>query len=182
MAFNPVSDFRMEETKRYIINNSLTVKVGDAVIPLTTAATAAIVTNASVAGATQPLLGVVMGFSYFNGQVVGQGIDPSTTPVQYVTASNNTTVAQVCAVVLPFKKVDEVFIIDLNQAAGTTTGSDKANNYFTLLAGSANTLDETTVKVYSDGSAPYQVYSLGVVPNSSSLQIYGFVSRTVYNV
>jgi len=184
---NPAWDFRLEETKRYLINNSLTVKVGDAVIPLTSASTANIVTNASVAGSTQPLLGVVVGFSGANGEVVGQGQNPSLTPNQYTTLSTNTTgtlaagTGGVYAVIIPFKKADEVFIIDVNATLGTTSGSNMPNVYFNLLSGSANTLDETSVKVYSDASAPYQVYSLGPVQGQTT-QIYGFISRTVYNV
>ncbi len=174
----PAYDWRFEETKRFLMDNSLTFKVGDAVIPLSTAATTGTVTNAtgSLAG-NYYLLGTIVGFSKVNGEVIGQGIDPSTTPVQVITAANNTTVALYYAVVIPFKK-DMTFIMDTSAATGTTTGSNNPNVYFNLT--DARTVNEASVVPHNDGTAPLQILSTGIVPGQTT-QIYGKVAKSIYS-
>lgn len=151
------------QTRRAILNNSLTVKVGDVIVPL---ASSSAVTNAtaSVAGDKYPI-GIVVGFSKANGEVIGQGVDPSNTPVQLVTASDNLTVAKYYAVYVPITPSME-FSADLNAVAGTTSGSDTAFVWFNLA--DAATLSESSVVVYTDASAPLQVLSFGLDPEDTT--------------
>ncbi|MDP2362677.1 MAG: hypothetical protein Q8M94_02785, partial [Ignavibacteria bacterium] len=92
-------DYRSVATRRAILNNSLTVKIGDVIIPL---AASSAVTNATgaLAGDYYPL-GIVVGFSKANGEVIGVGTDPANTPAQLITASDNLTVAKLHAVYIP---------------------------------------------------------------------------------
>lgn len=174
MAFKILSDFRSEETNRALLNNSITVKIGDIIAPLGSTSTN-IVTNATatVAGATFYALGYVVGFSKTNGEVIGTGTDPSNTPPYITTAADNTTVAKYYAVYIPIRKIDK-FEADLDATAGTTTSSDKANVFFTLA--DCRTLDESTVVVHNDATAPLQFYSTGL-KDGSTTKVIGYFSR-----
>jgi len=174
----PLVDLRTAQTQLVLLGNSLTVKVGDAVT--TTLSTSGVVyaTNATanVAGGKY-LLGVVVGFAKKNGEVYPTyGQDPSLTPNQVTTAADNTTNAQIYAVVVPFTSEMELEM-DLNAAAGTTSGSDQPFVYFDLA--DARTVDESSVISSDNASAPLQVLSLGLISGSTA-KIRGKVVKALY--
>jgi hypothetical protein len=164
MAFKLRQDVYHVQTRRALLNNSLTVQVGDVVIPLGASST---VTNATaaVAGATFYVLGVVTGFSQKNGEVVSQGQNPATTPSQVVTASDNTTNAQVYAMYVPITPEME-FSALLSATATTTAGSDQAFAWFNLT--DARTVNEASVVAATAGATVGQVFSFGVDPEDTT--------------
>ncbi len=180
------------QTRRGLLNNSLTVKVGDVIIPV--AATSGVITNATAAVAGTGLfpLGVVVGFSGPNGEVVGQGQSSvgTTTPAQVVTAANNVTAAytgqtsggQIYAVYVPITEEME-FSMDLSGVAGTTQAySALAYVWFNL--SDAATVDETSVVQYGTGqTTPLQVFSLGLDPldTANKTIIAKFAKAAMYN-
>ncbi len=164
--FKPLVDFLTTQTQHALLNNSLTVKVGDVIIPLSTAGSTHIVTNdtTAVVGNKYPL-GVVIGFCDEQGRVIGQGQNPANTPNQLATAVDNTTADKYHAVFYPLTE-DMELEGELDNDAGTTTGSDKPYVYFNLK--DAGTIDESSVKPHDDSSAPLQVLSLGVIPGETT--------------
>lgn len=167
MAFKLLKDKYQVETAHALLNNSLTVKVGDVIVPLSVIDTTDIVTNATgaVNGATKRTLGVVVGFCKENGEVINGGSNPLPTPAQLVTAADNTTVDKYHAMYIPVSSEME-FEGTLDAAAGTTAGSDVKNVIFALAT--ANLIDESSVVPFDDASAPLQVYSLGLVEGSTT--------------
>jgi hypothetical protein len=180
----PAKDWRFEETVIGLLDNTLTVKVGDVVKPLTGAGNTNIYTNASCTGNGVVVFGVVVGFSLLDGSVIGQGMSTATSPSQMITTSTNTTVLQYCAFILPIRR-DMVWIMDTSAAVGTTTGSDKPNVFFNL--SDAHTVNEASIVSYDNDGSALQVFSFGPVPGltgttTSSTQIYGSFSKAVYNI
>lgn len=170
MAFKLRASTYAVQSRRGLLDNSLTVKVGDVIIPL--ASNPSILTNASaaVAGDKYPL-GVVVGFSGKNGEVIGDGADPANTPHQLVTAADNTTVAKYHAVYIPIVHEQE-WLADIDAVPGTTTGSDKPFTWFNLV--DARQLKEDSVLLTEHINAPLQVLSLGVSNESSSKLVVKF--------
>ncbi|MEM5785008.1 MAG: hypothetical protein QW469_00515 [Candidatus Aenigmatarchaeota archaeon] len=162
--FKPLVDMYSTQTARAIIDDGLTVKVGDVIIPLSTAGSTDIITNEGVDGDVYPL-GVVIGFSTYEGGVIGSGTNPNTTPAELIVPDDNTTGAKYCAVYIPITAEME-FEADLDRPAGTTTGSDKPYVYFNLA--DSQTIDESSVVPHDDETAPLQVLSLGVIPGETS--------------
>lgn len=163
MAFKLREDVYSAHTYRALLNNSLTVKVGDVIIPT---GSSGIVTNAnaSVAGDVY-VLGVVVGFSKQNGEVISTGSDPANTPAQLVTAANNTTVDKYHAVYVPILP-HMIWSATLNATAGTTAGSDQPFVFFNLV--DARTLNESSVVQATSVSAPLQFFSIGLDPEDTS--------------
>lgn len=150
------------QTRHALLNNSLTFKVGDVIIPV--GANTGAVTNDTTALLASPyVLGVITGFSKLNLEVISQGQDPLNTPNQLTTAADNTTVAQYQAVYVPITTEME-FAATLSAAAGTTTGSDTAFQWFDFT--DARTLDETSVTAI--GATPLAVLSYGVDPEDTT--------------
>jgi hypothetical protein len=165
------------QTRRSLLDNTLTVKIGDVIAPL--ASTSGVVTNATagVAGAYYPY-GLVVGFSGPNGEVVGGGLASvgTTTPAQVITIGTNQTAAwngtttggQICAVYVPITPEME-FSGTMNHAAGYTQAySGLAFNFYNLA--DAGDVDETSVIQYSAGiTTPLQILSVpnGVSPTSA---------------
>jgi hypothetical protein len=159
MAFKLLSDTYHVETRRALLDNSLTVKKGDVIIPVPT--NPSIVTNATtnVTG-DKYVLGVVVGFSGPNGEVIGQGSGDT-----LVTAADNTTNAKYHAVYIPIKS-EMIFLADLTATPGTTADSDKPFVWFNLA--NARQVDESSVVLTEAATAPLQVLSLGVFPIDTS--------------
>lgn len=158
-------DVYQAQTRHALLNNSLTVKIGDIVAPLPT--TNSILTNATatVTLTTRPFLGLVIGFSKANGGVITTGTDPANTPGQLVTAADNTTVASYHVVYIPITEQME-FSADLSAAAGTTTNSDGVFVWFSL--SDCRNVSESTVLQYGSASAPLRIFSYGVDPEDSA--------------
>ena len=173
----PLVDLRTAQTQRVLLGNGLTVKVGDAVtINLDSGVVYATNDTPNVVGDVY-LLGVVVGFSKKNGEVYPTyGQDPSLTPNQVTTATDNTTNAQIYAVVVPFTSEMELEM-DLNAAAGTTSGSDQPFVYFNLV--DARTVDESSVTGSDQSNAPLQILSLGLIEGSTT-KIRGKVVKALY--
>lgn len=170
MAFKLRSDTYNLQTRRALLDNGLTVRVGDVVIPL--ASDPSVVTNATTAVAGDKyVLGVVVGFSKANGEVIGTGADPSQTPAQLVTPANNTTVEKYHAVYIPIRHEQE-WLADVSATPGTTTGSDKPFTYFNLL--NAGTIDESSVLLPEATGVPLQVLSLGVASENPGKLVVKF--------
>ena len=159
------------QIRHAVLDNTLTVKIGDIIVPV--AASAGVVTNATaaVAGAYFPL-GVVVGFTGPQGQVVGQGQASvgSVVPAQVTTIGTNTSAAytgqltggQISAEYVPITEEME-FIATMNHAAGTTQAySGLAFTWYNLA--DAATVDETSVLLNGNASVPLQVFA---VPNGS---------------
>jgi hypothetical protein len=161
------------QTRHALLDNSITVKVGDLIRPTTDGD---IVTNASVAGDVY-VLGLVVGFCKSNEEVISQGQDPSYTPNQLTTAADNTTVAKYHAVYIPITPEME-FRMTLDDVAGTTPLSDKAFVWFNLA--DCRTVNEASVVNVTDTSVPLQVFSLGLDPqDTTNHTIIGRIAKTV---
>jgi hypothetical protein len=163
------------QTRSAVLNNSLTVKIGDVIAPL---ASGSAVTNATatVAGDVYDL-GVVVGFTTKTGGVISTGNDPANTPSQLITASDNLTVDMYRAVYVPLSPEME-FSATLDAVAGTTTDSDDAFVWFNLA--DARTLDESTILVANSGSAPLQFFSYGLDPeDSTNFTVIGRFAKSV---
>jgi|SRR6185436_5301310 len=177
--FQLVRSYREEEVKRAILANSLTVKVGDLVIPVGTDAS---FTNAtgSIAGDYYPV-GLVVGFSRVNGEVIGTGSDPLNTPASLTTASDNLTNAKYYVNYIPLK-ADMVLIGTLDAVAGTTSLSDIAFSWFNLA--DARTIHESDSTAYATGAAtPKQIMSLGLYEgDATNFTIYCRVAKTGFNI
>lgn len=166
MAFKLREDFYNVSTRRGLLNNSLTVKVGDVICPLSS--TDNIYTNDTAviaATTTTKVLGVVVGFSKVNGEVIGQGQDPATTPAQLITASDNTTVAKYYAVYLPIYS-HMIWSATLDAKAGTTSHSDAELATFPLAT--AALLDESSVLVVLSGPQQFISFGLDLVDDPST--------------
>lgn len=161
--FQLIKESYQGSTDRALLDNSLTVKVGDLIAPL--ASTDNVVTNATGTVTADYLLGVVVGFSTSIGGVIGTGTSPNNVPQDLVTASDNTTNAKYEAVYVPLNQMLR-FKATLSAVAGTTTHSDADFVWFNLT--DARTVNEASVKVANDASAPYQVFSYGLDPDDSS--------------
>ena len=140
-----------------VLTNSLTFKVGDAVL-INTAAPQ-FITNA--AGGTGIILGTIL---TLKSGVAGGNIPLQTTSV--TTSATNQTVEGISADVLASQNICTM-IADLDAAAGTTTNSQYFG-YFNLHGSISGQLSEAS---YS-ASAEKQFLSYGVVPGNSS-QVFG---------
>jgi len=155
-------DVQEVQLRHALLDNSLTVKVGDIVAPT---ADGDIVSNSTALTAGDKyVLGLVVGFCKQNGEVIGQGQDPSNTPNQLATDADNTTGDKYHALYVPITPEME-FSATLSDTAGTTTYSDKSFVWFNL--SDCRTLDETSVLVANDESAPLQVFSFGLDPEDT---------------
>lgn len=132
--FTPKNNLTSETvvTDKYLIANSKTVSVGDAVelasglVDLCDASSTAV-------------LGIVVGFAKEDGTPVTGQTD--TTGNTVVTASDNTTVGKIYAIVNTSKEAAYYGTLDAD--AGTTTGSDVIGALFDFA--SETTLDESSV-------------------------------------
>ena len=160
LGFRLVQDVYTVQTRLALLDNSLTFKVGDLIIPT---ATGGIVTNdtTAIAGDLYPI-GLIVGFAHKNGQVIGQGTaqTAANTPAQLITAADNTSVALYQAQYIPVTE-DMLLKGTLSAVAGTTGGlSDEKFVYFNLL--NAATVNEASVVSYLAG--PLQLISEGLDP------------------
>lgn len=179
--FRPYKNLPMgnQDYLSYIIGNSQTIAIGDALI-VGTAATSSFVYGAGTASTVgtsdqSKILGVCVGFLPINqtgSSVPTQELSSVTVP------SSNQTVAQIRAKFIPARLVD-LWVADLNVATGTTTGSAGAG-YFnidgngTLLESSYRT-PETAVLSYGASTASF--VSMGAAsnfgPNWTTSQVVG---------
>jgi len=160
------------QTRRALLDDGITVQVGDLIKPTDAGD---VVTNYINPG--DYVLGVVVGFSKKNGEVIGQGQDPSITPNKLTTSNTNTTVEQYYAVYIPITPEME-FSITLDDKAGTTNLSDKAFVWFYFA--DARTLDESSVVAALSASAPLDVFSYGVDPEDpTGHTIIGSIARVI---
>lgn len=134
-----------------ILSNSITVKVGDAVI-INTAAPHFVTVNGANTGI---ILGTVVGIK--NGQANGNIFLQEST---VTTDSNNQTVDQVSVDILASQNI-ATYIADLDDPAGTTTNSQYFG-YFNILASDGGVLDESS---YSAGTEK-QFLSYGLLKGS----------------
>lgn len=144
-----------------ILSNSITVKIGDAVI-INTGSPEFVTVNGSGTGI---ILGTVRAIK--NGPAGGNVFLQETS---VATASNNQTVGLINVDVLA-SNAPTTYVADLSAAAGTTTNSQYFG-YFNILSGTAGTLDESS---YS-ASAEKQFLSYGVNPGNSS-QVIGIFTK-----
>jgi len=159
MAFIPNKKVEEQDLKEYVITNSSTVAIGDALIVDGT-------NKLSVKGAantTGIIIGVCVALRSSNAVLEKNSV---------TVASDNETVAQIKAVFIPAYLPIE-YTADLSAAAGTTTGSDKMGQ-FNLSTSLSGTLDETSVGVFSTQK---QFFSFG--PTSySTTKVTGKFSTT----
>ena len=132
-------------TDKFLIKNSITVSVGD-VVDLT--AGQVDLGDAS----TTAILGVVVAIVNEDGTPIvtdgTAGSQVGSYKGTFLTASDNATVAKVMAVVNTSR--DQVYQVELDADAGTTSGSDVIGALFDLAG--PKTIDESTV-----GAGPIQV-------------------------
>lgn len=168
MAFKLRQDVYQVQTRRAVLDSAITVEVGDLVIPLG-ASNAVTNATATLTGSLY-VLGVVVGFSGPNGEVIGQGqSDVGTlTPAQVTTSSNNyaaytssLTGGQVNAVYVPISPEME-FSATLSATAETTAGSSQKFTWFSVT--DARTVNEASVVPFGSASAPLQIFSYGLDP------------------
>jgi len=179
MAFLPKSDYRQEQTQRALLQVSLTFKVGDIVALIGSGATTyqTILTNAtgSVVGALYPV-GVLVGFSKQNGEVISQGQDPTNTPNQLTTTATNISTEKYYGVFLPITSEME-FVGDLDAVAGTTNYADQYGVYFDLT--DCRTITEASVDLPTAVASDDQILSLGVNPLNTK-QIFCKIIKNLY--
>lgn len=171
-------DVYQVQTRHALLDNSLTVEVGDFIIPLNSSS---VVTNATATlTGSLYILGMVSGFSYSNLQVVGQGQNPLQTPAQYTTVSNNVTLGATAAVYAQYIPIQPEmdFLITLSATAGTTAGSDQSFVWFNLT--DARTVNEASVVSAFAATAPLQIFSYGLYPgDSTNHTIIGRVAKSI---
>lgn len=168
----PVAD---QDIETAVMVNSITLAIGDAIIPASTAANSAFVTGAT--NTTGTVLGVVVGFTPITQTAAGTGqtLEQST----FTSASNNQTVAKIGVKYIPARLVNK-WIADISAAAGTTTGS-AGIGFFNLSTTLNGTLNEGSYVIYS-GTAG-QFVSYGVATNFGAqypnTEIIGFFNKFV---
>jgi len=163
MAFTPLKQIPSFDLKSAIIANSQAVVKYDAIIPSTAGNSAFVLPATNSSGL---LLGVAVALEGDNGTVLELN--------SKTVASDNQTVAQIAAVYLPsYIPMEYECLID--DAAGTTTGSGGIG-FFTIVAGTAGSLDESTW-VASTGTASHFV-SFGVTPYSTT-KVFGHIYKTL---
>jgi len=171
MAFVPWKEYVETDTETYILANSQTFYVGQAVGFAGSAGSAGYL---SPCGPTSTsVYGVIVGFVQSPGGSSQQNLTVQT----LTTASNNTTVDKYRARVLPVMN-GRLFVADLSSAAGTTTGSADPG-YFALASG-GTTLNESSY-VVPTGTANH-FFSLGAgggVGNNASVGLDGLTSSQV---
>jgi hypothetical protein len=160
------------QTRHALLDNDITVQVGDLIKPTNDGD---IVTNSINSG--DYVLGVVVGFCKKNGEVIGQGQDPSITPNQLTTSATNTANEQYHAVYVPITPEME-FSITLDDKAGTTTLSDKAFVWFNFA--DARTLAENSVVAANGTGVPLDVFSYGLDPEDpTGYTIIGRIAKAI---
>jgi len=166
-------DVQEVQTRHALLDDSLTVYVGDLIRPTTDGD---IVTNATMTAGVYAL-GYVIGFCKSNEEVISQGQNPSNTPNVLTTAADNTTVAKYHAVYIPITPEME-FRITLDAVAGTTALSDKAFVWFSMA--DARLVSEASVVHVTGVGVPLQVFSLGLDPeDTTNFTIMGRIALTV---
>jgi hypothetical protein len=144
-----------------ILSNSITVKVGDAMIINSAAPQFVTVNGINTTGA---ILGTVIAI---NGSPTGGNPFPQVNSI--TTAANNQTVGLISVDIMP-SQTPMTYIADLDAVAGTTSGSNYLG-YFAMLSGTAGQLHESSFSA----STPKQFLSYGVNPGNSS-QVIGTFS------
>jgi len=177
MAFFPFKQWAEQDTESYIIKKSTTLAIGDAVQFDVTAGAAYLVGAAST---TTAVYGVVVGFKATPGGSSQQNL----TGTSLATTATNQTTEQYRAVVLPVRQ-SRLFLADLSQTAGTTTGSGDPG--FFSMASTNGTLTETSwvtqtataLQFFSVGSgyASSTHGPSGLFP-AASTQVVGFFSNS----
>lgn len=109
--------YQLSDAKSAIIDNSLSLTIGQVIIPGVTSATS-VAKNGG--GTTGLLLGIVTGFK----DIAGLALEKLT----YAAGASNVTGSQVRAEYQPIALAGE-FITDLSAAAETTTGSGEFGNF-----------------------------------------------------
>jgi hypothetical protein len=149
------------QTRNILLDNSITVKVGDLIIPVSGSP---FVTNATnvIAGDFYPL-GLVVGFCGPNAEVVGQGQNPALTPNQLTTTATNKTVEKYGVQYIPITEEMEL-LGTLSAVAGTTTpgGSSSAYPFTWFNLSDCRTINEASVALYA--STALQIFSYGLDP------------------
>jgi len=163
MAFKLSRDTYNAQTERILLTNGITVNVGDVIVPVSGATNTATNATASVTGDVY-VLGVVQGFSKANGEVIGQGQNPSVTPNQLTTSATNTTVEQYYAVYMPIHK-EQVWEADFSAAIGTTAPGT-VMTWYNL--SDARTVNESSEVDITAASAPLQVLYVQAHPTSTT--------------
>lgn len=161
MAFVPSRKVDDSDVKAFVIANSQTIAVGDAVIPAAT-------THAGAVTGAANTTGIILG-------VVRAILNPLGKPLEvnsYAVASNNETVGGILAEITPCY-IDLEYLADLSQVSGTTTSSNLMGQ-FNLSTSVNGQLDETSYGVFSTQK---QFFSFGANPQNAS-QVYGKFSTT----
>ena len=120
--------------KEYVITNSQTISVGDAV-------TCTVTTGLGISGANANILGIVDGFIDNDGKVLPMSsYTANTVPLEFVAEGDNQTDKMIKAkvIVSPYA----VYSNEPDGMIGTTTGSNKLGYYSDIVAAS-NQVDET---------------------------------------
>lgn len=149
MAFTPFKQWAEQDTETYIIKKSTTLSIGDAVQFDATAGSGYLV---GAGATTSAVYGVVVGFAASPG-----GNDQSNLFVTTLAASaTNQTTEMYRARVLPARQ-SRLFLADLTQTAGTTTGSGDPG-FFSLGAQNGK-LAETSYAIQT--ASALQFFSVG---------------------
>ena len=137
--FQPFKQWAEQDTETYIIGKSQAITIGDAVQFNGTQGAAYLVGSIGVPTSVA-VYGIVVGFAASPAGTIGQ---QSLVANTYSTTATNQTTEMVRARVLPVRQ-SRLFIADLHQTAGTTTGSGDPG-YFNL--NTQALLSETTYAV-----------------------------------
>ncbi len=160
MSFVPVRRPMDTELKNAVIANSITLAIGDAVVPGATTHAGAV----TLAGATGLILGVV-----FEILQLGRFCELSSV----TTASDNETTKKYSARYIP-TFISLEYTADLSAAAGTTTSSNLLGFFNLTGATSPSTLDETSYTAFGTAG---QFWSNGVTSYLNTKVTGHFYSR-----
>jgi hypothetical protein len=161
MAFKPLRRPTDAELKKATIGNSITMAIGDAVQPGATTSAGVV-----VQGTTGLLLGVVIGIEQ-NGKISELN--------SVTTASDNQTTNKYVAVYIP-SWVPMEYEVDIDAAAGTTTGSNLMGFFDIVSATSGGNLDESTYVVFSGTAGQFLSYG---VQSYSTTKVRGHIYKTL---
>lgn len=164
--FRPLKAIPIADIKTAVLRNSVTVAVGDALIP---GPTAHAKFPLGAASSTTRILGVVISIMGANGTV---------TELNSVTTGSSNETTPVYLVQYIPSYLDIEYEADMSAAIGTTTDSDGVGVSFNLNA-TNNTLDETSVALGTATTKQFVSYGQSDVQAAPNTRIVGHWAKTL---
>ncbi len=165
MAFVPLKEVPVTDFKSAVIANSETVAVGDALIPAATGHTKFVLGAASTTGR---ILGVCMAILGLNGKV---------TELQSIAAGASNETNKTYSVLYIPSHLPVEYLADLSAAVDTTTDSGGLVSF--NLNATNNTLDETSVALFSATQKQFVSYGNPDFPGIANTKVVGHWAQSL---